>query len=64
MFNDLDSDCSEEIDEELVAAEQRAEEKRRQEALKIKCTQFEEIEINSFDGVENGLEEASVVGQD
>lgn len=30
----------------------------------MKCTQFEDIEINSFDGVENGLEEVTVVNED
>ena len=31
------------------------------EARIIKCTQFDEIETTSFDGVENGYEEIAIV---
>jgi hypothetical protein len=27
----------------------------------LKCTEFEDIEINSFDGVENGYDEPTVI---
>jgi hypothetical protein len=30
----------------------------------IKCTAFEEIETNSFDGVENGYDEPTIIEDD
>lgn len=59
--NDLDSECSEEIDDEKVAEELREQERLRKEALALKCTQFDEVEINSFDGVEGGLDDITQV---
>lgn len=41
VFNDLDSECSEEIDEEVVAAQKREEERMRREAMTLKCTEFD-----------------------
>jgi len=46
----LDSDCSEEIDEKLLEQERRAEEKKRIEAIEMKCTEYDKVEIDSFDG--------------
>ena len=64
QFNDLESDCSDEIDEEQVAKEKREEELRMQKEKLIRCTQFEEIETNSFDNVDGGYDEPTVVGED
>ena len=64
VFNDLDSECSEEIDEEVLAAQQREEERIRQEAITLKCTEFDNISINSFDGVENGYDEPTVIHEE
>ena len=60
----MDSECSEEIDEEVLAAEKREEERIRQEQLTLKCTEFEEVEINSFDGVENGYDAPTVIEEE
>ena len=30
----------------------------------VKCTNFDEIEINSFDGVENGYDEPTIIEDD
>jgi hypothetical protein len=30
----------------------------------MKCTQFEDVEINSFDNVDHGYDEPTVVGED
>ena len=61
VFNDLDSECSEEIDDAVVEAQRREEERIRREALLLKCSEYEAIEINSFDGVENGYEEPTLI---
>ena len=31
--------------------------------MALKCTQYEEVEIDSFDGVEDGLDDVTEVGQ-
>lgn len=59
----MDSQCSDEIDDEEVARKQTEEERIRREALAIKCTEFEEVEINSFDGVDGGYDDPTVVGE-
>lgn len=64
VFNDMDSECSEEIDEEVLAAQRREEEKIRQEALLLKCTEFEKLETDSFDGVEGGYDEPTVIHEE
>jgi hypothetical protein len=64
VFNDLDSDCSEEIDEEVVAAQKREEERLRREAMILKCTEYDPLEIDSFDGVEDGYEEPTVIEEE
>lgn len=33
-----------------VAAEKREEQRRRMEAIEVKCTEYDQIEIDSFDG--------------
>jgi hypothetical protein len=33
-----------------LAAQKREEQRRRMEAIEIKCTEFDQIEIDSFDG--------------
>lgn len=64
VFHDLDSECSEEIDEEVLAAQKREEERIRQEAITLKCTEFDEISINSFDGVDNGYDEPTIIEEE
>lgn len=60
----MDSECSEEIDEEVLAAQKREEERLRQDALALKCTEFDPIETNSFDGVEGGYDEPTVIEEE
>jgi hypothetical protein len=33
----------------------------RKEALFLKCTEYDQVEIDSFDGVENGYDEPTVI---
>ena len=42
----------------------REEDRIRQEALTLKCTEFDEISINSFDGVEDGYDEPTVIEEE
>lgn len=32
--------------------------------MTLKCTEFEELEINSFDGVENGYDEPTIIEEE
>ena len=61
VFNDLDSECSEEIDDAVVEAQRLEEERIRKEALFLKCTEYDHVEIDSFDGVEDGYDEPTVI---
>lgn len=61
VFNDLDSDCSEEIDEEVVKAEQLEQERLRNEAIMMKCSTYDPLEQDSFINVEDGYEEVTVI---
>jgi hypothetical protein len=49
-MEDLDSDCSDEIDEKMVEQERREQEKKRMEDIELKCTEFAGVEFDSFDG--------------
>lgn len=57
----MDSECSEEIDEEVLAAQKIEEERIRYEALANKCTEFDQISIDSFDCVEGGYDEPTMI---
>ena len=46
----MDSDCSDEIDEKLVEQERREQERKRMQAIELKCTEYDGVEIDSFDG--------------
>ena len=61
VFNDLDSECSEEIDDAVVEAQRKEEERIRREALLLKCTEYDPLEIDSFDEVEGGYDEPTVI---
>ena len=63
VFNDLDSECSEEIDEEVLAALKQEEQRIRKEAIQLKCSAYEEIEVNSFNGVYGGNDEPTVIDE-
>ena len=54
QYDDLDSECSDEIDERAVDGYKQELINERIEAQRMKCSAYENIEIDSFDGVENG----------
>ena len=64
VFNDLESECSDEIDEKEVELQRLEDEKLRAENIAKHCTFYEEFEIDSFQDVEDGLEEVTVSEED
>lgn len=48
----------------MVAAQKREEERLRREAMTLKCTEFDELDTDSFDGVEGGYDEPTVVEEE
>ncbi len=60
-YEDEPSDIPSEIDpEEVKRMEDEAEAERIHE-IKVKCSAFDEIETNSFDGLEGGYDEVTVI---
>jgi len=63
-FDDDPSEISSEIDPEEERARLEEERKLREEAIQLKCTAFDAIETDSFDGVEGGYDEVTVVQEE
>jgi hypothetical protein len=53
-YDDLDSECSDEINENQVDEYMSSELMQRIQAIKMKCSAYDPIEVDSFDGVEDG----------
>jgi hypothetical protein len=54
IYDDLDSECSDEIDEGQVDTMMDSDLRARIAMIRMKCTALDHVEIDSFDGVDGG----------